>query len=132
MGAAVVFLGESFSRINALGLCVLVAGVALFNYSKYRKIASGQARTGKPSPFGAASHREDGADGDEESMRLMPRVGSGASPPRPKAESKPQKCPRCPGAAWKPGIAETFAAGPPQVMAPAPEMPCIIPPTSEA
>lgn len=77
VGAAVVFLGESFSRINALGLCVLVAGVALFNYSKYRKIASGRARTGKPS--GAASHREDGADGDEEGMRLMPRMGSGAA-----------------------------------------------------
>ena len=75
-----VFLGESFSRINALGLCVLVAGVALFNYSKYRKIASGQARTGKPSPSSAASHREDGGDGDEEAMRLMPRVGSGAQP----------------------------------------------------
>lgn len=87
-----VFLGESFSRINALGLCVLVAGVALFNYSKYRKIASGQARTGKPSPSGAASHREDGAGGDEEAMRLMPRVSSGAQPfkPETQAQERPQ------------------------------------------
>ena len=40
--AAVAFLGESFSRINAAGLAVLVAGVALFNYTKYRKVAAEQ------------------------------------------------------------------------------------------
>ena len=73
-----LFLGESFSRVNALGLCVLVGGVFLFNYSKYRRITSGQARTGKPP--GAASHREDAADGDEEATRLMPRMPSGALP----------------------------------------------------
>jgi multidrug transporter EmrE-like cation transporter len=40
--AAVAFLGESFSRVNAAGLAVLVAGVALFNYDKYRKVAAEQ------------------------------------------------------------------------------------------
>jgi solute carrier family 35, member C2 len=35
--AAVTFLGEAFTAINAAGLAVLIAGVALFNYTKYRK-----------------------------------------------------------------------------------------------
>ena len=39
MLAAVTFLGETFSRVNAVGLCVLILGVVLFNYSKYKKVA---------------------------------------------------------------------------------------------
>ena len=42
--AAVVFLDESFSVVNGVGLGVLIAGVALFNWTKYRKMATGQAK----------------------------------------------------------------------------------------
>ena len=42
--AAVTFLGESFSVVNGVGLGVLIAGVALFNWTKYQKMASGQAK----------------------------------------------------------------------------------------
>jgi len=77
--AAVAFLGESFSAVNALGLAVLVAGVFLFNWTKYRKIARGQARGGKPARDAGAAHREDGEPAaDEEAVRLMPRAGAGA------------------------------------------------------
>lgn len=38
VGAAVLFLHEEFTAINALGLVVLIAGVVLFNYFKYQKI----------------------------------------------------------------------------------------------
>ena len=33
-----MFLGEQFSPINAVGLCVLIVGVVLFNWTKYRKM----------------------------------------------------------------------------------------------
>ena len=36
--AAVLFLGEHFSEVNAVGLCVLILGVVLFNVTKYRKM----------------------------------------------------------------------------------------------
>ena len=36
--AAVLFLGEQFSEVNAVGLCVLILGVVLFNVTKYRKM----------------------------------------------------------------------------------------------
>ena len=42
MLAAVTFLGETFSAVNGVGLCVLILGVVLFNYSKYKKVGSGQ------------------------------------------------------------------------------------------
>ena len=42
--AAVTFLGEEFSAVNALGLLILIFGVLLFNYTKYKKIISGQAK----------------------------------------------------------------------------------------
>ena len=51
MLAAVVFLGESFSVVNGIGLAVLIAGVALFNWTKYRKMASGQAKGAAPPAF---------------------------------------------------------------------------------
>ncbi|KAL2052818.1 hypothetical protein ABVK25_007059 [Lepraria finkii] len=41
--AAVTFLGEHLTYINCIGLVVLVLGVALFNYTKYRKVIMGQA-----------------------------------------------------------------------------------------
>ena len=41
--AAVLFLGEHLTYVNCIGLVVLVLGVALFNYTKYRKVIMGQA-----------------------------------------------------------------------------------------
>jgi len=35
---AVIFLGDDFGFINAVGLVVLVFGAGLFNYSKYQKM----------------------------------------------------------------------------------------------
>ena len=35
--AAVLFLGEDFTWINAMGLMVLVSGVIVFNYFRYQK-----------------------------------------------------------------------------------------------
>ena len=53
--AAVAFLGESFSRINAAGLGVLVAGVALFNWTKYRKVAAEQREAEAAAEIAAAT-----------------------------------------------------------------------------
>ncbi len=36
--SAVIFLGDNFGFINAIGLVVLVFGAGLFNYSKYQKL----------------------------------------------------------------------------------------------
>jgi len=36
--SAVVFLGETFTAINALGLCILILGVVLFNWTKYKRL----------------------------------------------------------------------------------------------
>lgn len=38
-----MFLGEHLTYINCVGLVVLVLGVALFNYTKYKKVITGQA-----------------------------------------------------------------------------------------
>jgi len=43
VGAAVLFLHESFTLVNAMGLVVLIAGVVLFNWLKYKKIKQGGA-----------------------------------------------------------------------------------------
>ena len=56
--AAVAFLGESFSRINAAGLAVLVAGVALFNWTKYRKVAAEQREQAAAAAAAAAEAAE--------------------------------------------------------------------------
>ena len=42
--SAVIFLGDDFGLINAVGLVVLVFGAALFNYSKYVKMMEKDAR----------------------------------------------------------------------------------------
>lgn len=42
VGAAVLFLHESFTLVNAMGLIVLVAGVVLFNWLKYKKLKQGE------------------------------------------------------------------------------------------
>ena len=49
-----IFLGESFSVTNGVGLFVLICGVVLFNVNKYRKMLSGQA---KGAPAVAHAHR---------------------------------------------------------------------------
>lgn len=36
--SAVVFLGERFTAINVLGLVILILGVVLFNWTKYRRL----------------------------------------------------------------------------------------------
>ncbi len=77
--AAVIFLGESFSFINGVGLVVLIMGVALFNYNKYQKILSGQAAPSGRKPTSATA--KDGPN-DEESARLVnggPRLPLGAA-----------------------------------------------------
>lgn len=45
VGAAVLFLHESFTPVNAFGLVVLIAGVVLFNYIKYQKLKQVQIIT---------------------------------------------------------------------------------------
>ena len=45
--AAVLFLGEEFYLINAMGLAVLVMGVFWFNYTKYKKVAAGEIKPSK-------------------------------------------------------------------------------------
>lgn len=45
--AAVLFLGEEFYFINALGLGVLIMGVFWFNYLKYKKLAAGEIKASK-------------------------------------------------------------------------------------
>jgi hypothetical protein len=83
--AAVVFLGEDFSFINGVGLVVLICGVALFNYTKYQRIVSGEAAVMTPStlrkdsdPFMGRINTRDAkaGSGDEEDFE----VGSQISP----------------------------------------------------
>lgn len=69
--AAVFFLGESFSFINGVGLVVLICGVALFNWFKYQKIVSGQAKGGKPAPDKMHSSATKDVPGDEETAWLV-------------------------------------------------------------
>ena len=66
--AAVIFLGETFTPVNALGLCILILGVALFNYIKYKKLRAGESTVGAVSPRGDRAH--DPAS----SLRLVPGV----------------------------------------------------------
>ncbi|KAK9828533.1 hypothetical protein WJX72_000627 [[Myrmecia] bisecta] len=63
--AAVVFLGEDFSFINGVGLLILISGVVLFNYTKYRKMVLGEIRASselKTRHTGASSPKADTAD----------------------------------------------------------------------
>ena len=91
--AAVAFLGEDFTAVNAAGLAVLIAGVALFNYTKYRKIAAGgealesaptrdaeRARKASSDDLGAlrraageAAYAQLGLTGPGEGSRMSPR-----------------------------------------------------------
>ena len=87
--AAVTFLGETFSRVNAVGLCVLILGVVLFNYSKYRKVArlAPSERVSSKSPSHSLSLGE------------MKRCASssGGSPMGNSNSSQPVSCSPAPG-----------------------------------
>ena len=48
VGAAVLFLHEKFTVVNAMGLLVLILGVMLFNYLKYMKMRQGTEITVVP------------------------------------------------------------------------------------
>lgn len=37
--AAVIIMGDSFGPVNAVGLGIVIMGVLLFNWHKYRRIA---------------------------------------------------------------------------------------------
>lgn len=50
--AAVLFLGERFTLVNALGLLILICGVGLFNFIKYRKLRAGELPSAAAAPGG--------------------------------------------------------------------------------
>ena len=53
--SAVLFLGERFTAVNALGLVILILGVVLFNWTKYRRLKEDPpAAEGAKSPAAAA------------------------------------------------------------------------------
>ncbi|KAL4448483.1 hypothetical protein ABPG75_005702 [Micractinium tetrahymenae] len=58
VAAAVIFLGENFTWVNGLGLLVLILGVVLFNWFKFRKLK--QELAAAPAAAGAKL-----SDGDE-------------------------------------------------------------------
>jgi solute carrier family 35 protein C2 len=62
VAAAVLFLGESFTWVNGMGLLVLIAGVVLFNYLKYQKLKS-DLHLGQPvAGVGGGGKASDGAE----------------------------------------------------------------------
>lgn len=45
--AAVIIMGDPFGPVNVLGLIVVISGVMLFNYYKYRRVKAGELRINK-------------------------------------------------------------------------------------
>ena len=76
VAAAVLFLGEGFTWVNACGLLVLIAGVVLFNYLKYKKIKSGQIR---PLPTAAAGATVAAAAKHSEQLEVDGSGGGGSA-----------------------------------------------------
>lgn len=64
VGAAVLFLHEPFTLINALGLVVLLMGVILFNYMKYQKIRHGEIKAVPMTPHGSGEMKVSRSDLD--------------------------------------------------------------------
>ncbi|GIL83553.1 hypothetical protein Vretimale_10327 [Volvox reticuliferus] len=73
--AAVIFFGEKLTWINVIGLVIVMVGVLLFNYHKYRKL-----KATPPSPrkrvkqvdgatYAAVEASEDSADGESKPLR---------------------------------------------------------------
>ena len=69
VGAAVLFLHEEFTAINALGLVVLIAGVVLFNYFKYQKIK--KERLDALAEHELAEYEVDSVSGEAERATLL-------------------------------------------------------------
>jgi len=95
--AAVTFLGESFTAINAAGLGVLICGVALFNWTKYRKVMAaaegGGDAVAAPTSSGGESGREGGRGTNSPPRERSPRRGGGpaAGGLRPPLSSSPTR-----------------------------------------
>lgn len=70
VAAGVVVFGDTFTAVNAAGIAILVAGVALFNIRKYRQMAAARAHRGYALATGGDSAEgERGEEGE--------RVGEG-------------------------------------------------------
>jgi solute carrier family 35 protein C2 len=132
VGAAVLVLHEPFTVVNAVGLLVLVAGVAGFNWMKWRRIAAGELRAapseeyaevelggggGTKSPFGAAA--AGGGAGWPARGAPAPRaaggellVYGGSAPPSPKGS------PAVTEATWRGGAGAAAASPGPEVERP--------------
>lgn len=64
VGAAVLFLHEDFTLVNALGLLVLIFGVVLFNMYKLNKIKEGKLRVTTIRGGDIADDDDDGLDSE--------------------------------------------------------------------
>jgi solute carrier family 35 protein C2 len=89
VAAAVLFLGEAFTWINALGLLVLILGVVLFNWLKWKKLKAELAADVAVAKLDAA---EGGGGGELELSRT-----SSAEELAPHGGARP-------GAALSPGL----------------------------
>lgn len=70
MFSAVIFLGETFTAVNALGLCILIFGVVLFNWTKYKRLKTADPDEGdKAHPSPASRPRYSLVDGSQASPR---------------------------------------------------------------
>ena len=67
--SAVLFLGENFTAVNAVGLCILILGVVLFNWTKYQRLKTADADEGdKTHPLPASRPRYSLVDGSQASL----------------------------------------------------------------
>jgi hypothetical protein len=67
--SAVLFLGENFTAVNAVGLCILIFGVVLFNWTKYQRLKTADADEGdKTHPSPASRPRYSLVDGSQASL----------------------------------------------------------------
>lgn len=64
---AVAVFGDHLGPVNFLGLLVVIMGVALFNYYKFRKVRSGEIQVIRRTDKGLA----DGEAGEEEGQGLL-------------------------------------------------------------
>ena len=85
VGAAVIFLHEKFTLINAIGLVVLIAGVVLFNYFKYQKM---KARSLEPIQFQEMTKAESRLGNDVERGPLLGSPYISLENPRPEASPR--------------------------------------------
>ena len=74
--AAVLFLGEDFYLINALGLGVLIMGVFWFNYLKYKKVAAGEIKASKSADL--EPYKDEGAPDTVDRLLLHTSSGGNA------------------------------------------------------